>query len=51
MNKKVKKVEAGKYVGTLSKAGVTHPEWIIFGNEVCTDISQKNDGHIGGQKL
>jgi len=27
---------------------ITHPEWIIFGNEVGTGISQKDDGHVGG---
>jgi len=30
---------------------ITHPEWIIFGDEVGTDISQKDDGHVGGQKF
>ena len=30
---------------------ITHPEWIIFGDEVGTDISQKDDGHVAGQKF
>ena len=28
---------------------ITHPEWILFGDEVGTDISMKDDGHVGGQ--
>jgi hypothetical protein len=27
---------------------IEHPEWILFGDEVGTDISQKNDGQIAG---
>ncbi len=29
---------------------IEHPEWILFGDEVGTDINQKDDGHIGGTK-
>jgi len=29
---------------------ITHPGWIIFGNEVGTELSQKDEGHVGGQK-
>jgi hypothetical protein len=27
---------------------ITHPEWILFGDEVGTDINQKGDGQITG---
>ena len=30
---------------------ITHPEWIIFGDEVGTELSQKDNGHFGGQKF
>ena len=30
---------------------ITHPKWILFGDEVGTDISMKDDGHVGGQKF
>lgn len=33
------------------KVEVTHPEWILFGDKVGTNISQKNDGAVGGQKF
>lgn len=33
------------------KIEVTHPDWVLFGDEVGTDISQKNDGNVRGQKF
>lgn len=30
---------------------ITHLKWILFANEVGTDTSQKDDGHVGGQKF
>ena len=38
-------------VGALVKVEVTYPGWIFFGDEVDTDISQKNDGHNTVQKF
>ena len=29
---------------------ITHPEWILFGDECGADISQKQDGNVGGSK-
>ena len=43
-----KKIES---VGLQVKIEVTHPEWILFGDEVGTDINMKDDGHVGGQKF
>ena len=28
---------------------ITHPEWILFGDEVGSDVCQDDDGQIGGQ--
>lgn len=33
------------------KVEITHPKWLLFGDEVSTDINQKDNGHIGGQKF
>jgi len=41
-------VESG--VGMKIKVEITHPQWLLFGDKVGTDIIQKNDGHVGGQK-
>ena len=38
-------------VGMKVKIEITHPQWILFGDEVGTDLSQKEDGHVGGQKF
>ena len=38
-------------VGLQVRIEITHPEYIIFGDKVGTDITQKNDGHVSGQKL
>ena len=38
-------------VGLKVKVRITHPEWLLFGDEVGTDISQKDDGHVGGQRF
>ena len=38
-------------VGLKVTVEITHPQWIIFGDEVGTDLSQKEDGHVGGQKF
>ena len=38
-------------VGMKVKIEITHPEFILFGDEVGTDISQKEGGHVGGQKF
>ena len=38
-------------VGMQIKMKVTHLDWILVGDEVGTDTSQKNDGHVGGQKF
>ena len=35
-------------IGLLVEIELMHPEWILFGDEVGTDISQKNDGNVGG---
>ncbi len=36
--------------GCKVEVDIEHPEWILFGDEVGTDINQKDDGHIGGTK-
>ena len=33
------------------KIEITHPEWLLFGDEVGTNISQHDDGHVGGTKF
>ena len=38
-------------VGLKVKIKITHPEWLLFGDEVGTEISQKDDGHVGGQRF
>ena len=38
-------------VGLKVEVEISHPEWILFGDEVGTDISQKDDGNVGGQKF
>ena len=35
--------------GLKVKVDITHPEWIIFGDEVGIDISQKDDSQVDGQ--
>lgn len=42
-------VDSSAGVGLKVKVKITHPEWLLFGDEVGTDISQKNDGNVGGQ--
>ena len=52
MNEKVKKVgKKIESVGLQVKIEVTHPEWILFGDEFGADISMKDDGHVSGQKF
>ena len=48
--------KAGEVVDTSEQAAgnkctieLTHPEWLLFGDEVGTDTAQDDDGHIGGQ--
>ena len=44
------RVKSEKYsVGLKIKVEINHPEWILFGDEVGTDISMKDDGSVGGQ--
>ena len=38
-------------VGMKVKIEITHPEWLLFGDEVGTNISQQDDGHVGGTKF
>ena len=38
-------------VGLKVEVEITHPDWIIFGDEVGIDICMKDDGHVGGQKF
>ena len=38
-------------VGLQVKIEVTHSEWFLFGDKVGIDISQINDGNVGGQKI
>ena len=52
VNDQGEKVESeSESVGALVKIEVTHPQWILFGDEVGTDISQKNYGNVGGQRF
>ena len=37
----------GDSVGLKVTVEITHPEWILFGDKVGTDISQKDDGNVG----
>jgi len=36
-------------VGRKCKIKVTHPDWILHGDEVGTEMCQESDGHVGGQ--
>jgi len=45
---RVDSAESG--VGMKIKVEITHPQWLLFGDKVGTDIIQKDDGHVGGQK-
>jgi hypothetical protein len=38
-------------VGLKVTIEITHPQWILFGDEVGTSLSQKDDGHVAGQKF
>ena len=40
-----------KSVGMQVKVEMTHPNWILVGDEVGIDISQKDDRRVGGQKF
>ena len=52
VNDEGEKVESAlDSVGLKVEVEITHPEWILFGDEVGTDISQKDDGNVGGQKF
>ena len=52
VNDKGQKVDSeSKSVGALVKIEVTHPQWILFGDKIGTDISQKNNGHVEGQHI
>ena len=51
INDEGEKVDCEKdAVGHLVKVEITHPEWLLFGDEVGTEMSMKDDGHIGGTK-
>ena len=39
----------GNAAGRLVKYKITHPEWILHGDEVGTAMCQEDDGPIGGQ--
>ena len=52
VNNDGEKVESEEeLVGMLVKVETTHPDWILFRDEVGTDTSQKNDGNVGGQRF
>ena len=51
VNDEGEKVESEGDVGLKVTVEITHPEWILFGDEVGVDISQKDDGNIGEQKF
>ena len=52
VNDEGEKVESvGDSIGLKVEVEITHPEWILFGDKVGTDISQKDDGNVGGQKF
>ena len=38
-------------MGLKIKVEITHPEWILFGDEVGSTISQKDYGHVAGKKV
>lgn len=38
-----------KAAGHKCTIDLIHPEWLLFGDEVGTDMAQDEDGHIGGQ--
>jgi hypothetical protein len=40
----------GDASGCKVEVDIEHLEWILSGDEVGTDINQKDDGHIGGTK-
>ena len=42
--------ESDKRCGLQVKIRLTHPEWLLFGDEVGTELNQKDDGNVGGQK-
>lgn len=49
MNENGETVDSSAGVGLKVKVQIIHPEWLLFGDEVGTDMSQKNDGSVGGQ--
>ena len=49
VNEDGEEVESDDMVGHKVKVKITHPEWLLFGDEVGSDISQKDDGNVGGQ--
>jgi len=51
VNDKGEIVSKEESVGLQVKIDVIHPEYILFGDEVGTEISQKNYGNVGGQKF
>ena len=44
------KVTKDRTVGEKVECRVTHPEYILFADEVGNNTCQKDDGHMGGQK-
>lgn len=42
-------ITAEKSVGRKGKIKVTHPDWILHGDEVSMDMCQESYGHVGGQ--
>ena len=44
------KVTKERAFGEKVEYRVTHPEYILFADEVGNNTCQKDDGHMGGQK-
>ena len=36
--------------GLKIKVKLTHPDWLLFGDEVGNELNQKDDGNVGGRK-
>ena len=49
VDKQGNKTSAENAVGRKVKYKITHPQWILHGDEVGTDTCQEDDGHIGVQ--
>ena len=44
-------ISVAESVGLQLKIEITHPEYILFGDEVGNDITQENEGLVAGKKL